>query len=156
MPKDNSLDPLNPLLIYAGVQDRYGSAAKENNDNKYGHAVASAFGYSPSELATAPSESNLGLSCGNPFVIANLREGETVVDLGSGAGFDVFQAAKKVGREGKVWGVDMNDVSQLKLAVEHPTDSQSYVKLMMGPKIRICSRAPMSSSRKSTLRIHHS
>lgn len=96
---------LNPQTIYAGIQDHYGSAAVANNtrNNEYGHTVASAFGYSPSELATAPLESNLGLSCGNPFAIANLREGETVVDLGSGAGFDVFQAAKKVGVEGRVW-----------------------------------------------------
>lgn len=110
----NPSTPLNPQTIYAGIQDHYGTAAADNNtaNNEYGHTVASAFGYSPSDLATAPSESNLGLSCGNPFAIANLREGETVVDLGSGAGFDVFQAAKKVGLEGRVWGVDMNDVSK--------------------------------------------
>ena len=110
----NPSTPLDPQTIYAGIQDHYGSAAAANNtaNSQYGHTVASAFGYSPSELATAPSESNLGLSCGNPFAIANLREGETVVDLGSGAGFDVFQAAKKVGLKGRVWGVDMNDVSE--------------------------------------------
>ena len=95
--------------LYANVQNHYGQAARSKDDN-YGHAVASAFGYSKEELTNIPSESNLGLSCGNPFAMANLRQGETVVDLGSGAGFDVFQAAKKVGPSGKAIGVDMNEV----------------------------------------------
>ena len=98
--------------IYASVQDHYGSAAK-GRDDKYGHEVASAFGYSKEELTDVPTGSNLGLSCGNPFAVAKLREGETVIDLGSGAGFDVFQAAKKVGTSGKVIGVDMNEVDEL-------------------------------------------
>ena len=105
-----NLNPQDQASIYANVQSHYGHAATQNSDSNYGSTVASAFGYSKEELTNTPSESNLGLSCGNPFVIANLREGETVVDLGSGAGFDVFQAAKKVGAEGKVVGVDMNDV----------------------------------------------
>ncbi|KAI4191096.1 MAG: hypothetical protein L6R41_000317 [Letrouitia leprolyta] len=93
---------LDPKTVYAGVQEHYGSTAKNNNtDSDYGARVASAFGYSKEELTNAPAESNLGLSCGNPLAIANLREGETVIDLGSGAGFDVFQAAKKVGSSGK-------------------------------------------------------
>ena len=95
--------------IYENIQKHYGRSAK-NNDNNYGHTVASEFGYSKEELTNTPLESNLGLSCGNPFAIANLREGETVIDFGSGAGFDVFQAAKKVGVSGKVIGVDMNEV----------------------------------------------
>ena len=95
--------------IYANVQDGYSRAAR-THDSSYGHTVASAFGYSKEELAKVPDESNLGLSCGNPFAIAKLREGEMVVDLGSGAGFDVFQAAAKVGASGKVIGVDMNKV----------------------------------------------
>ena len=97
-------------LIHASVQDHYSSAA-ESNDSSYGHTVASAFGYSNEELMNTPVESNLGLSCGNPFAIAKLREGETVIDLGSGAGFDVFQAAKMVGASGKAIGVDMNEVN---------------------------------------------
>ena len=98
--------------LYANVQDHYSWAAK-SNDGSYGHAVASAFGYSKEELVHVPTESNLGLSCGNPFAVARLREGETVVDLGSGAGFDVFQAANKVGVSGKVIGVDMNKVHDI-------------------------------------------
>ncbi len=64
-------------------------------------------GYSDADLASAPEESNLGLGCGNPQAIASLQAGETVLDLGSGAGFDAFLAAKAVGVMGRVIGVDM-------------------------------------------------
>ncbi|MFH0864011.1 MAG: arsenite methyltransferase [Candidatus Gottesmanbacteria bacterium] len=66
-------------------------------------------GYSPEEINQAPSGSNLGLGCGNPVAIASLKEGEIVLDLGSGAGFDAFLAAQKVGTTGKVIGVDMTE-----------------------------------------------
>lgn len=64
-------------------------------------------GYSKEELKAVPEGANLGLGCGNPVAIASLKEGEMVLDLGSGAGFDCFLAAKKVGRNGRVIGVDM-------------------------------------------------
>lgn len=64
-------------------------------------------GYSKDDLASTPEGANLGLGCGNPVALASLRPGETVVDLGSGGGFDCFLAAKEVGRNGKVIGVDM-------------------------------------------------
>ena len=64
-------------------------------------------GYSPEELNIAPEGANMGLGCGNPQVIASLQPGETVVDLGSGGGFDCFLAARKVGETGRVIGVDM-------------------------------------------------
>jgi SAM-dependent methyltransferase len=66
-----------------------------------------AMGYSPEELAAAPEGADLGLGCGNPQAIAALRAGETVLDLGSGGGFDCFLAAKRVGQSGQVIGVDM-------------------------------------------------
>ncbi|MDP1832157.1 MAG: arsenite methyltransferase [Geothrix sp.] len=69
--------------------------------------VAQGVGYSDTELATLPEGANLGLSCGNPTALAELKPGETVLDLGSGAGLDVFLAAQRVGAEGKVIGVDM-------------------------------------------------
>ncbi|KAL8391870.1 hypothetical protein RB595_002173 [Gaeumannomyces hyphopodioides] len=96
--------------IYAVVKERYSAASTDPSQlsEGYGRAVARAFGYSEQELAGIPAESNLGLSCGNPLAIASLREGETVVDLGSGAGFDVFLAAQKVGPTGRAIGVDMN------------------------------------------------
>jgi len=64
-------------------------------------------GYSEEELKAVPEGSNLGLGCGNPVGLASLKEGDTVLDLGSGAGFDCFLAANKVGKEGKIIGVDM-------------------------------------------------
>jgi arsenite methyltransferase len=64
-------------------------------------------GYSDEDLSAAPEGANLGLGCGNPVAIASLRKGETVLDLGSGGGFDAFLAAKKVGSTGRVIGVDM-------------------------------------------------
>jgi SAM-dependent methyltransferase len=64
-------------------------------------------GYSAEELATVPEGANLGLGCGNPQAIAAMKPGEIVIDLGSGAGFDCFLAAKQVGRTGHVIGVDM-------------------------------------------------
>jgi arsenite methyltransferase len=69
--------------------------------------LAEAIGYTNEELATLPDGANMGLSCGNPTAIANLKSGQVVLDLGSGGGFDVFIAAKKVGAKGRAIGVDM-------------------------------------------------
>lgn len=69
--------------------------------------ISSKLGYSDEELKDVPEGSNLGLGCGNPQAIAALKEGEIVLDLGSGAGFDVFLASNEVGKTGKVIGVDM-------------------------------------------------
>ncbi|MBI3871512.1 MAG: arsenite methyltransferase [candidate division Zixibacteria bacterium] len=66
-------------------------------------------GYSARELSQIPQEANLGLGCGNPTVLADLRAGEIVVDLGSGAGVDCFLAAQRVGERGRVIGIDMTD-----------------------------------------------
>jgi len=64
-------------------------------------------GYSAEEMGSVPEGANLGLGCGNPLAHAEIREGDTVLDLGSGAGFDCFLAARKVGKTGRVIGVDM-------------------------------------------------
>jgi ubiquinone/menaquinone biosynthesis C-methylase UbiE len=66
-----------------------------------------AVGYTPDDLASVPELAILGVGCGNPTSLAELREGETVLDLGAGAGIDVFLAAKRVGEQGRVIGVDM-------------------------------------------------
>ena len=65
------------------------------------------FGYSEAEMAAVPDGANLGLGCGNPQAIADMKAGEVVIDLGSGAGFDAFLAAGKIGASGRVIGVDM-------------------------------------------------
>lgn len=69
--------------------------------------LAEALGYSKEELASLPDGTNLGLSCGNPQAIAALKEGDVVLDLGAGAGFDLFLVSKKVGASGRAIGVDM-------------------------------------------------
>ena len=69
--------------------------------------ISKSIGYTEGELRAVPEGANLGLGCGNPVALASLREGETVLDLGSGAGFDCFLAAGKVGENGRVIGVDM-------------------------------------------------
>ncbi len=69
--------------------------------------ISKSIGYTEEELKAVPEGANLGLGCGNPVALASLREGETVLDLGSGAGFDCFLAAGKVGENGRVIGIDM-------------------------------------------------
>jgi SAM-dependent methyltransferase len=69
--------------------------------------VSKAIGYSDEEIKAVPEGANLGLGCGNPTALASLKESEVVLDLGSGAGFDCFLAADKVGESGRVIGVDM-------------------------------------------------
>ena len=79
-------------------------------------------GYDPDDLESVPDESNLGLGCGNPVAISNLEAGETVLDLGSGGGFDCFLAAREVGPEGRVIGVDMTP-EMLERARKNAADS---------------------------------
>ncbi len=70
-------------------------------------SVSASIGYSKEQISLAPEEADMGLGCGNPLEIAQLKKDETVLDLGSGGGFDCFLAAKKVGDNGHVIGVDM-------------------------------------------------
>jgi len=105
--------------IRRAVRDRYGSIAREgaigcgcgcNAENPTGADVVSigqTIGYSKDQLSVVPDGTNLGLGCGNPTALASLTEGETVLDLGSGAGFDCFLASPQVGQAGRVIGVDM-------------------------------------------------
>ena len=105
--------------IIEKVREGYGAIAREG-DSCCGTAasccggpgasadtLAQHIGYSAEELAALPEGANLGLSCGNPNALAALKPGEVVLDLGSGAGFDVFIAARKVGPTGRAIGVDM-------------------------------------------------
>jgi SAM-dependent methyltransferase len=69
--------------------------------------ISKKIGYSDEDIRSVPEGANLGLGCGNPVALASLKEGEVVLDLGSGAGFDCFLAANRVGKSGKVIGIDM-------------------------------------------------
>lgn len=104
---------------YEAVRSGYAKIALENDETCCSGScccdreavdpdeLAKHVGYDEKDLENLPSGANMGLSCGNPTAIASLKHGETVVDLGSGGGFDVFIAARKVGADGKVIGIDM-------------------------------------------------
>ena len=93
------------------VRERYAKFARQGRSCCGSAAsvqdISKKIGYGEQELKAAPEGANLGLGCGNPVALASLREGETVLDLGSGAGFDCFLVADKVGKRGRVIGVDM-------------------------------------------------
>jgi SAM-dependent methyltransferase len=100
------------------VRKSYGKVAKQGSScctpgrsccgsTDLAQDISRNIGYSEAELKAVPEGANLGLGCGNPVALASLKEGETVLDLGSGAGFDCFLAARKVGDSGRVIGVDM-------------------------------------------------
>jgi len=99
------------------VKKRYGKIAKTEQSCCCSSSccgpstvdIAKEIGYSEQDLENVPDSAILGLGCGNPVALANLKEGETVLDLGSGGGIDVFLASKKVGHQGKVIGVDMTE-----------------------------------------------
>ena len=109
---------MNDAEIRKSVRDKYGNIAKTSGScclPKAGdcrcrpsvETISVGIGYRPEDLAAVPEGANLGLGCGNPIALASLTEGEVVIDLGSGAGFDCFLAAKAVGKKGRVIGVDM-------------------------------------------------
>jgi arsenite methyltransferase len=95
-------------------------------------AVSQALGYSASEIAAVPAGANLGLGCGNPQAIAALKPGETVLDLGSGAGFDCFLAAQQVGASGQVIGVDMTPAMVSKARVNAEKGGYPNVEFRLG------------------------
>jgi arsenite methyltransferase len=101
------------LDVKETVRRQYGDIAAGRTGgccgDKSAHAAALQIGYESQDLDAVPEGANLGLGCGNPTAIAALQPGETVVDLGSGAGFDCFLAARQVGSSGRVIGVDMTD-----------------------------------------------
>ena len=109
---------MNEEEIKKTVRESYAKVAKESSPccapsssccgtTSVAPDVSKKIGYTDGELKSVPEGANLGLGCGNPVALASLKKGETVLDLGSGAGFDAFLAAKKVGPEGEVIGIDM-------------------------------------------------
>lgn len=110
----------NPNKVRDMVREKYGEIAKTSGSccgsgkssccsggEISADTIAKSIGYSEKEIESLPEGANLGLSCGNPTAVASLKPGEVVLDLGSGAGVDVFIAAQKVGKKGRVIGVDM-------------------------------------------------
>src|SRR5216110_373678 len=107
-----SMTPTNSpsATVREEVRRRYGATASGEStcaDDCCTSTEATDLGYSAEDAAAAPEAANLGLGCGNPLAIASLKDGQVVLDLGSGAGFDCFLAAHAVGKSGKVIGVDM-------------------------------------------------
>ncbi len=94
--------------------------------------ISKKIGYTDEELNAAPKGANLGLGCGNPTALASLKKGETVLDLGSGPGLDCFLAADKVGRDGKVIGIDMTPEMIEKARANAVNGNYSNVEFRLG------------------------
>jgi len=124
------------------VRKRYAKVAKANSSccassvsscsAPTNEQISKMIGYSEEEMNAVPEGANLGLGCGNPTALASLKEGERVLDLGSGAGFDCFLAAKKVGRTGKVIGVDMTPEMLDKARVNAKNGKYKTVEFRLG------------------------
>jgi len=124
------------------VRERYGNIARQETSccgpaksccgGKTAEAVGRQIGYSDDELRDAPEGANLGLGCGNPIALASLKKGETVLDLGSGAGFDCFLAAREVGPAGRAIGVDMTPEMVEKARENARKTNRSNVEFRLG------------------------
>jgi SAM-dependent methyltransferase len=131
------------------VRERYGRIAAQEGSCGCGPACCSpatglaaaapspetlsqGLGYSAEQTSSAPEGSNLGLGCGNPQAIAALRPGETVLDLGSGAGFDAFLAAEAVGPTGKVIGVDMTPEMVSRARANQARSGRANIEFRLG------------------------
>jgi len=129
--------------IRKSVREGYAKIAKEGSsccnqdttgcrDTKSARDISKSIGYSDEELAAAPEGANLGLGCGNPIALASLKEGEIVLDLGSGAGFDCFLAARQVGEKGRVIGIDMTPEMIEKARVNAGKGNYTNVEFRLG------------------------
>ena len=138
---------LQPSEITESVKKRYGAIAKQGRSgcgcgpsgSCCGGTVSASpgtpslrAGYSEEEVQSVPAGSDLGLGCGNPHAIAGLHPGETVLDLGSGAGFDCFLAAPQVGETGRVIGVDMTPEMIEKARENAKSGPHSNVEFRLG------------------------
>lgn len=128
------------------VRETYGKVAEANNCGQscgIGRSCcgvpsttdvnyAMELGYSQEDVQAVPEGSNMGLGCGNPHLIAGLKSGQQVLDLGAGGGFDVFLAAKKVGPSGKVYGVDMTPQMVSKARLNAQKGGYQNVEFLLG------------------------
>lgn len=140
------MDSTTQDTIRTAVRERYGAIAQTRGlttqqadsaccgtaDTTTLAAKAQAYGYSAAQTSATPQGANLGLGCGNPLAIASLREGETVLDLGSGAGFDCFLAARAVGDHGLVIGVDMTHEMLSKARANAAREGYRNVEFRLG------------------------
>ena len=140
-----SMTELEHDTLRQAVRERYGQVA-ESDDQGCGcgpssccgapavslEGLSQAMGYSAAEVLAVPEGANLGLGCGNPQAIAALKPGETVLDLGSGAGFDAFLAARQVGETGRVIGVDMTPAMVSKARANAQTGGYRNVEFRLG------------------------
>lgn len=132
--------------IKGEVRSAYGRVAEASSQNKgCGNSrsccgvsakadvgYSQELGYSEEELNSAPEGCNMGLGCGNPQAIASLKQGEVVLDLGAGGGFDAFLAAKQVGPKGKVYGVDMTPEMLSKARASAVKEGYHNVEFLLG------------------------
>jgi arsenite methyltransferase len=134
-------DDMDDQEVKRVVKERYGRVARGTSScccsstccgSAKPQEIGRKIGYSEGELAFAPAGSNLGLGCGNPIALASIREGEIVLDLGSGAGFDCFLAAKKVGPKGKVIGVDMTEEMVARASANASAGGYDNVEFRLG------------------------
>lgn len=128
------------------VRSAYGGVAEANNQNKScgnsrsccgvsakpDSSYSQELGYSQEDLNSVPEGCNMGLGCGNPQAIASLKQGEVVLDLGAGGGFDSFLAAKQVGPKGKVYGVDMTPEMISKARENASKNGYKNVEFLLG------------------------
>jgi len=129
-PTDSSCE-----VVREEVRRRYGATASDKTacaGDCCTPTDATALGYSAEDAAAAPEAANLGLGCGNPLAIASLRAGQIVLDLGSGAGFDCFLAARAVGESGRVIGVDMTHEMLTKARYNADKNGVTNVEFRLG------------------------
>jgi len=124
------------------VREGYGKIAKQEKScccsgsccgsSNSAQDISKSVGYSNQEMESVPEGANLGLGCGNPVAIASLKEGDIVLDLGAGAGFDAFLASSKVGKTGKVIGVDMTEEMVERARKNAKKNNYSNVEFKLG------------------------
>ena len=127
--------------VRTAVRDRYGAIAREGcgcgpssccGGETPAQTASDRIGYSLEEIGSVPDGADLGLGCGNPQAIASLQPGEVVLDLGSGAGFDCFLAARQVGPSGRVIGVDMTPDMLARARANAEKSGMSNVEFRLG------------------------
>ena len=130
---------LPPDALRSAVRDAYSEIALSEGTSCCGPvpcctdgSVSLELGYSSDELGAVPAGADLGLGCGNPGAIAALQPGETVLDLGSGAGFDAFLAARAIGPTGRVIGVDMTPAMVSKARANTEAGDYAHVEFRLG------------------------